>query len=164
MCQNIHLFCTGWVRPVWCLLGRKAYLPSLHRGFWSLPTQVQQANNCLIIHSDPEPLLRNKEHDWLQILPTDQGLQLNSLGAGPSLQLEAASHAALAVWHAKQVLPCHRAVEISDTARSQSRLWWGQDRKDVQSLEEGAATQPNNQAIAEAPGHLTNPTGLLFNL
>lgn len=136
--------------------------------------QVQQASNSLIIHSDPQPLLRHKHYcpnsqaglmprnitRSTQKLATDQRMELNSRGAEQRLQLEALSHSILAVWHAKQGLPRHRAVEISDTARSQSSLWQGQHSKDAQSLlEGGTATQPSNLATTEAPRHLANPSG-----
>lgn len=58
-----RIFILRMVTPVSSFLGRKAYLPSPWRRFWHLPMQVQQADHGLIVHSDPQPLLRHKQPD-----------------------------------------------------------------------------------------------------
>lgn len=46
----------------------------------------------------------------------------------------------------------------------EARAASGRDKAARSLVEDGTATQPNSLAVTEAPGHLTNLTGLLFNL
>lgn len=46
----------------------------------------------------------------------------------------------------------------------EARAASGRDEAVRSLLEDGTATQPNSLAVTEAPGHLANLPGLLFNL
>lgn len=74
-----RIFILHMVTPVWSFLGRKACLPSPWRRFWHLPMQVQQADNGLIVHSDPQPLLRHKQPDRI-LMPRKITRSIQKLG------------------------------------------------------------------------------------